>query len=186
MGWWRRWFGERNTPADNARGKWREAWSAAVAQPADDSAQALKSQLDALGLPEEEIELEREMLEGLEAVLALQRQVDSSGLPVAETGHRVIGSEPCHFTAVVFAPDEPDHPGGRLLFTATRALFVGGGRTITTAWHSIGDVHQADRDVLLIRVDRERLYRYRCNSFADAMCATLLARRLMPRRGRPL
>jgi hypothetical protein len=183
MGWWRRWFGGQRTPAEIARSHWREAWTQAAAQPAEDTARSLKAQLDALGLPEEEVELEREMLEGLDALAALLIRLNTSGLPLAETGHRVIGGEPCHFSAVAFAPDEPDQPGGRLLLTPTRAVFVGGGRTIDVRWHSIVEVRQAQRDLLLIRVDRERLFRFQCNTHGDAMCAAAVARRLMPRRG---
>lgn len=188
MGWWRRWFGRTLTPAEMARATWRQAWAAAKADGGDSPASiaSLRQQLENLGLPEEEIELEREMLEGLEAVRQLRSGMENGELPRADTGHRVIGTEPCHFTAIAFAPDEPDHPAGRLLFTPTRAVFVGGGRTLTIPWHSILEVHESDRDVLLVRVDRERLFRFRCNTFADAMSAATLARRLTPRRGRPL
>ncbi len=183
MGWWTRWIAGKRGAADSARAAWQEAWSAAAAQAVPPEAvDALKARLETLGLPEEEIELEREMLDGLETAIALRESVERSGLPYTETGHRVIGQETCHFSAPVFAPDEPDHPGGRLLFTPTRAVFVGGGRTIPIPWHAVTQTQQAERDLLLIRADRERLYRFRCNSFSDAMTAALLARRLMPRR----
>lgn len=180
MGWWNKWFGRQGGPAGTARAGWHVEWSAAAAgQPGRAHIDALKARLDALALPEEEVELEREMVEGLEAVVALRDRVDASGLPVTETGHRVIGGETCHFSAPVFAPDEADHPGGRLLLTPTRAVFVGGGRTIAVPWHAVTQARQSDRDLILIRADRERLYRFRCNSFGDAMTSALLARRLM-------
>lgn len=176
-------MGAKRGPGESARAAWQDQWAAAAGrQPRREDVESLKARLDGLALPEEEIELEREMLDGLEALIALQERVEANGLPTTETGHRVIGQETCHFSAPVFAPDEPDHPGGRLLFTPTRAVFVGGGRTIPVPWHAVTQTQQAERDLLLIRADRERLYRFRCNSFGDAMSAALLARRLMPRR----
>lgn len=122
------------------------------------------------------------MLDGLAALIELTL----AGMPVVETGHRVVGTEACHFSAPALMPDEPSQPGGRLLFTPTRAVFVGGGRPSAIPWHVVGDVQHAARDVLLVRADRERVYRFRTNSYADALCGAHLARRLMPRReGQP-
>jgi hypothetical protein len=45
-------------------------------------------------------------------------------------------------------------------------------------------VQQSARDLLLVRKDRERLYRFRTNSYADALCGAQLARRLMAARAR--
>lgn len=149
-----------------------------LTQPGREAVEALRGQLDGLGLPAEEVELEQEMLDGLAALVDLQ----SAAMPVVETGHRVIGAERCHFSAPALMPDEPSQPAGRLLFTPTRAVFVGGGRPTAIPWHAVGDVRQSSRDVLLVRTDRERLHRFRTNSFVDAMCAAHLARRLMPRR----
>jgi hypothetical protein len=186
MTWWRRWLGRTTSPAEAARNTWRTAWAEAAAQPDGARISALAAALDALALPEEDIELEREMLEGLTAACEQRAQLESGGLPVVETAHRVIGAEVCHFSAPVFMPDEPLQPAGRLLFTPVRAVFVGGGKPSSIPWHSIGDVHHSARDVLLVRVDREHLYRFRTNSYADALCALQLVRRLMPRRPRAL
>jgi hypothetical protein len=181
MTWWRRWLGRATSPADAARESWRTAWAAAAALPDCGRVESLQAELDALALPDEEIELEREMLEGLAAACGQLSQLES-GLPRVETGHRVIGAEPCHFSAPAFMPDEPSQPAGRLLFTGMRAVFVGGGKPSSIPWHAIAQVRHSARDVLLVRVDREHLYRFRTNSYADALCATQLALRLIPGR----
>src|SRR5688500_3136761 len=124
MTWWRRWLGTVTSPADAARQSWREAWAAAAAQPDCGRVQPLQTELEALALPEEEIELERVMLEGLAALRGQLARL-AAGLPIVETGHRVIGPEACHFSAPAFMPDEPSQPAGRLLFTGARAVFVG-------------------------------------------------------------
>jgi hypothetical protein len=179
MAWWRRWFGRGESEADRSREAWRAAWTAAVegAEPA--TIEALSARLGALNLAPEETELEQEMLDGLVALASLAH----AGIPVVETGHRAIGAETCHFSAPAQMPDEPSQPAGRLLFTPTRAVFVGG-RPCAIAWHAIGDVQQSARDLLLVRKDRERLYRFRTNSYADALCGAQLARRLMAARTR--
>lgn len=178
MSWWRRWVGWEDSDADRARKAWHSAWAAVVWEPDDDSVERLKAELDALALPPEETELEREMLDGLAALTRLS----AAALPVVETGHRVIGTEACHFNAPAFMPDEPSQPGGRLLFTPTRAVFAGGARPTTIPWHAVADVQHAERDVLFVRADRERLYRFRMNSYGETLSAAYLARRLAPRR----
>ena len=40
---------------------------------------------------------------------------------------------------------------------------------MTIPWHSVGECVQQHRDLLLVRVDRQDLYRVRCNSFADTL-----------------
>jgi hypothetical protein len=179
MSWWRRRFGQSDSEAGVSREAWRAAWAATVAEPTRESIEALQARLAALGLPAEEVELEQEMLDGLAALYELT----SAHMPVVETGHRVVGTETCHFSAPAFMPNEPSQPGGRLLFTPSRAIFVGGGRPSTIPWHTVADVQQSARDVLLVRADRERVYCFRANSYADALCAAHLARRLAPRRG---
>jgi hypothetical protein len=184
MTWWRRRFGHGHSPADKARQAWRTAWEAALGQPEPGIVEALKTDLAALGLPDEDIELELEMLDGLAALAAERARLESAGLPTVETGHRVIGAEACHFSATACMPDEPSQPSGRLLFTPTRAVFVGGGAPSTIPWHTVVEVHQTARDVVLIRAG-ERVFRFSTNSFADALRGALLARHLMPRRQAP-
>lgn len=182
MAWWRRWIGRRESPAEAARTAWRQTWTAAIAQPDADAVARLRSALATLALPDEEIELESEMLDGFAAVVELGSLIAASGLPLVETGHRVIGAESCHFSAPVFVPDDSSQAGGRLLFTPTRAVFAGGAKPTSLPWHAVTDVQQTSRDILFVRADRERVYRFRANSYADALCGALIAQRLLPRR----
>jgi hypothetical protein len=171
---------------DHGLTEWRALWRAAA--DASDTAQAamLRASLDALNLPADEIEIEHEMLDALRDLGELTGSVRDTGLPAIQTGHRVVGSERCHFTAPASMPDDDSQPSGRLLLTSGRAIFAGGGSGTAIPWHSVGEVRHLDRDVLVIRKDRERLYRFRCNTFSDALRAAFLARELMvaSRRGR--
>jgi hypothetical protein len=130
------------------------------------------------------VEIEREMLDALQDLAVLVASVRAAGLPVVETGHRVVGSDRCHFTAPASMPDEVSQPSGRLLLTSARAIFLGGAQGATAPWHSVGDALQLDRDLVLIRSDRDKLYRFRCNTFSDALRAAFLSRELMGARRR--
>jgi hypothetical protein len=138
--------------------------------------------LEAFGLPADEVEIEREMLEALLEREALASTVRGSGLPVVDTGHRVVGTERCHFTAPASMPDEPGQPGGRLLLTSGRAIFVGGAKGVAAAWHSVGEAHPFDRDVVLVRAGHDRIYRFRCNTYGDALRGAFIARELVAAR----
>ena len=76
-------------------------------------------------------------------------------------------------------PDEPGEPGGRLLLTSGRAIFVGGANGLSAAWHAVGDAHHLHRDLVLVRTDRDRIYRFRCNTFGDALRGAFIARALI-------
>jgi hypothetical protein len=180
LGWFRRGGGSEEDPRLR---KWREGWETAARGADAGALPRLRAELDALALPEDDVEIEREMLEGLEHLAELSAAVTASGLPVVETGHRVVGRDTCHFTAPASMPDEPSQPGGRLFLTQARAIFVGGPGA-SVAWHSVGEALAADRDLVLVRSDRERLYRFRCNSYSDAMTSAFLARRLIALRRR--
>ena len=184
LGWFK---GRRGSGEDRRLAQWRKAWSAAAA--AGDTAQLLplRAQLDAMGLTEDDVEIEREMLDALQDLAELTASVRAAGLPAVETGHRVVGSDRCHFTAPVSMPDESSQPSGRLLLTSGRAIFVGGVHGAAVPWHSVGEALHLDRDVILIRGDRDKLYRFRCNTFSDALRTAFLARELMRgrRRGQP-
>jgi hypothetical protein len=84
----------------------------------------------------------------------------------------------CHFIAPASMPDDPAQPSGRLLLTNARAIFVGGARGITVPWHAIAQQLQTDRDIVLVRSDGAALYRFRCNSFDDALRGAFIAGRL--------
>ena len=49
---------------------------------------------------------------------------------------------------------------------------------MTIPWHSVGVCTRQDRDVLLVRADRQDLHRLRCNTFGDALHAAFLVRHL--------
>jgi hypothetical protein len=178
------WF-KRKTPGDARLIQWRKRWLEACAAPDADQAASLASALDGFGLPEEEIEIEREMLAGLRDLATLSGAITSNGLPTIETGHRVVGADRCHFSAPASMPDDPAQPSGRLILTSARAIFVGGARSATIAWHAVSDVLQQERDVMLVKHDRETLHRYRCNVYGDALSAAFLARRLAARHRKP-
>ena len=80
-------------------GDWRKRWHGAAAAPDGAAVASLTADLENLGLPEEEIEIEQEMLDGLAELVALRDAVAREGLPVVETGHRVVGADRCHFSA---------------------------------------------------------------------------------------
>jgi hypothetical protein len=136
-----------------------------------------------LGLPEDDVEIEREMLVALDDATTLAAEIRASGLPIVETGHRVVAHDRCHFSASATMPDEPGQPSGRLLLTSGRAIFVGGANAVSVAWHMIGEAQHTDRALVLVRTTRDRLYRFQCNSYGDALRATLIARELL-RKGR--
>lgn len=179
------WFTRRG-PKEDARLKpWRSAWASAVASGDTIGAAALATQLDSLGLPEEEIEIEREMLDGLQRLSEVSASVRDAGLPDIHTGHRVVAADRCHFSAPSSMPDEPAQPSGRLLLTSARAIFLGGPAGTTVPWHAVSQALHQDRDIVLVRADRDRLYRFRCNTFGDALCGAFLARQLMGARRPP-
>jgi hypothetical protein len=181
------WLRGRSSGGASARlDEWRQQWQSACRTPDAAAVGTLTASLERLGLPEEDIEIEREMLAGLEYLVELQHALDANGLPVVETGHRVIGSDICHFNITASMPDDEAQPSGHLFFTPTRVIFAGGARSRTMPWHTIGEVLQHDRDLILVRNDRETFSRFRCNVYADALAGALLARRLSngARRGR--
>jgi len=182
MGLWR-WFKSRGAAGEDSRlTQWKSAWRHACEAPDATQVAALTTSLDALRLPEEDIEIEREMLAGLDQLVHLQAALANGGLPTIQTGHRVVGHEPCHFSAPCSMPDESSQPSGRLMFTSVRAIFAGGATSMTVPWHAVAKVLSQDRDVILIRRDRESLHRFRCNVFGDALAAAVLARTLSSRR----
>ena len=179
MGFFQRFLRSRDAGRDVR--EWQEAWTKAVANPDRGDVTALRERLDRLSAPDGDLEIEREMLEALEHAVEFATTVAEHGLPAIATGHRVVGRDVCHFTAPVSMPDDPAQPSGRLLLTNTRAIFVGGARGITVAWHAIARSTQSHRDLLLVRTDGTALYRFRCNSFDDAIRAAFIARRLARR-----
>ena len=178
------WLTGREPAEDPRLGPWRKMWTQAAAAWDTAAVPRLAADLDALGLPEEEIEVEREMADALARVAELEAETSAGALPVVETGHRVVGADACHFSAPASMPDEPAQPSGRVLLTSARAIFAGGAPSASAIpWHSVVKAACADRDLLLVRTG-DRLYRFRFNTYGDALCAAFLALRLARRGSR--
>jgi hypothetical protein len=137
-----------------------------------------------LATVEQDVELEREMLDALEQLRTAQADAANGGLPTVETHHRVIGAETCHFSAPASLASDQSQASGRVLLTGSRAVFVGAGRTSSTAWHIVRDVGRAERDVFFLRADRSPAAHFRFNTFGDAVVCTFLAKRLKSERRR--
>jgi hypothetical protein len=162
---------------------WRRDWNAMIACPDRAAHARLQAELTALAAGTDDVEVEQEMLDALDAVVTLTDQLARAGLPFIETSHRVIRGEVCHFTAPVSMPDDPAQPSGRLLLTPARAVFIGGPKGLAIPWHAASEIVRRDRDLVITRADQQALFRFRCNSYSDALSAEFIARRLAaPRR----
>ena len=146
MGWfdWLR----RSGAEDSWTREWRTDWAAAVEHPDAATAAALRARLDAAGPDEERFEIEREMLEGLDALVELGAALDTHGPAAIATGHRAVGADHCYFSAPVSVPDDPAQPSGTLLLTNIRAVFIGGARAVTIPWHAVGRAMPQNRDLV--------------------------------------
>lgn len=175
LGWWKRPHAGKNHRIEAWRRKWERA-----ADTGDAAALAsLRAALDAQPPMAADIELEQEMLDGLERLVALEEDLQAARLPAVDTTHRVVGLDTCHYSAPVSMPEDPGQPSGRLLLTATRAVFIGGPKLTAVPWHMAAKAIHGDRDVLLVRADGTAAYRFRCNSYADALCGAAIARHLI-------
>ncbi len=171
------WLTKRKSSTRGKMDGWHRQWRDVCQTPSLEAVVELGEALDAFTLPEDEVEVEREMLAGLRHLT--ERQAAAGGsLPVVETGHRVVGTDRCHFSAPASMPDDPAQPSGRLILTHIRAIFAGSSKATTIPWHAVSEVLHQGRDVILIRRDGETLYRFRCNVFGDALEAAWLARTL--------
>jgi hypothetical protein len=177
----RAWFRKtsRGGESEDVRA-WREAWSRAVASLDAGAVADLETALRRTPAFADDLEIEEEMLDALRQLLDLERELAASRLPIVETTHRVVGSDRCHFSAPVSMPDDPAQPTGRLLLTSTRVVFAGGVRTPALPWHAARDVVQSGRDLLFVfrNATEDGGHRFRCNSFADALCGAAIARHL--------
>jgi hypothetical protein len=171
----------RNRGRVDALAEWRNDWAARIVQGADGDA-ALRTRLEALAATEPDVEMELEMLDALDQLRTVQRDVAAGSLPVVETQHRVIGAETCHFSAPASMPGDHQQSAGRVLLTGSKAVFVGSGRSSGTAWHMVHAIARLDRDVLLTRPDTTPLAHFRFNTYADAVVCAFLAERLKPSR----
>ena len=167
----------RGNPGDrggDAVAAWRRKWTEAIAADGQDPG-PLREQLDTLAAPGVDLELELEMLDGLERLRAAQREAAAGALPIVETHHRVIGRDTCHFTAPASLTSDAHQATGRLLLTSGRAVFVGGGRTAATPWHAVHEIVRIDRDLLLVRADRSPAAHFRFNTYGDALLCAFIA-----------
>ena len=158
---------------------WRTDWNRAAAAVDAQALAPLRAALEAHRPLAPDLEIEEEMLEGLERHVTLTRELHASQLPVVDTTHRVVGADRCHYSAPASMPDDPAQPSGRLLLTSSRAVFIGGARLTALAWHAAAQVGCGERDLLLVRSDGQVAHRFRCNSYADALCGAAIARHLM-------
>ena len=159
---------------------WRDRWTRAVETLDADALASLDAALRQQPPLADDVEMEEEMLDGLRHLLELERELAAARLPAVDTTHRVVGADRCHFSAPVSLPDDPAQPTGRLLLTSARAVFAGGARTPAMPWSGVRDIVQTGRDVIFVstRGDGEG-QRFRCNSFAEALCGAAIARYLV-------
>jgi hypothetical protein len=178
----REWLTRGTTRDDPRLRRWREDWAKVEATAEHVDIARLAGELERIGLPDDEIEMEREMLQALIDRDELSSATRASGLPRVETGHRIVRGEPCHYSAPASLVEETAQPTGRLLFTAGRVIFVGGGRSISIPWHALSATVHAERDIVLVKNGRDEAYRFRCNTYTDALCAAFIARDILSAR----
>lgn len=156
--------------------RWRATWTAALETTDTADVARLTAQLYAEAAAGADVEVEREMLDALAQLRTIQQHSGAGTLPLVETQHRVVGTEACYFAAPASLAADAAHASGRLLMTATRAIFVGSGRTSATPWHSVHEIVRLERDVLLLRADQSPAAHFRFNTYGDAVVAAFLVR----------
>ena len=172
------WLKRKEPEARKRRREWRNIWHAAIESDDGGRLDELRGGLPVLESDGNDVEIEIEMLEAMEQLAQVRHAVAEGVLPVIETHHRVIGAEACHFTAPASLPTDPAQASGRVLFTPSRSLFIGGGRTANLPWHAVLHVVREDRDLLLARAAGADGAHFRFNNYADAVVSAFLARRL--------
>jgi hypothetical protein len=167
----------RIAPAQpDTSGWWGEANALATSPDADRIA-ALKAEIADAKKNPDTAELQEEMIDGLERLLALAGE---PALPVIATQHRVIGNEVCHFIAPVSLIEEVD-ASGKLFATGERLVFAAG--TVRQwPWHAIPSLTRVERDVVIDLRGRPAAARLRTNTYGDALLLVALAERLRANR----
>lgn len=132
----------------------------------------LRTDLAAPAAGAEDDERREEMIEGLERLLPI---VLSGQLPQVATGHRVIGNDACHLVAPVTLADSP--VAGKLFITSLRVVFASAG-VKAWPWHRVREVVRSDRDLVITIAGSGDGLHVRCNTYADALIASYMARRL--------
>lgn len=162
-------FGKRVPPPHAAW--WTDADAASEA-PTSDTIERLRAGMAAPAAGADDHERQQEMVDGLEQLSSVMQ---SDQLPKIETGHRVIGSDACHLVAPVTLADSP--VGGKLFITSARVLFASG-EVKAWPWHRVRGIARSDRDLIVTITGSGEVLHVRCNTYADALIATYLARRL--------
>jgi len=175
------WVIGRDGVAHAARRKWRADWGTAVAARDVHAPAALRARLGSEFRSDDDVELEQEMLDGLDGLISLVTNLQQGSLPIVETTHRIVAHEVCHFSAPASLVDGAGSPSGRLLLTRSRAIFVGAGTVTKIPLHGIARVVGHERDVLVGRSDVDGVSRFRFNTYADALSAAALVRHLTQR-----
>ncbi len=145
---------------------------------------ALRARPATLGLTDDDVALELEMVDGLLDVTVL-RKAAAAGAPLPDipTSHKALGGEACRFVAPAFRPDSPNDAGGKLFFTDRRIIYLGS-PSATISWAHVADVRDVDRD-LVVRVRPDTLRTFRCNSYVDTLRGTYIASVLVTRLAGP-
>src|SRR6476620_8198105 len=85
---------------------WRREWERAAETHDAAAVASLRAALDAQPPMAADIELEQEMLEGLERLVTLEEDLQAARLPLVDTTHRVVGTDACHYSAPVSMPED--------------------------------------------------------------------------------
>ena len=182
MGLWQWLTGRGAAHVDSRLRRWREHWLKAAASSEHTDIARLTTELNAFDFPEDEIEIEREMLHAL--IEREQLASSNPGIGPSASGNRAsrgsrralplfrahLNARRCGTTLGAFAADRQSR------------IFVGSGKTVAAAWHTISAVLQAERDLVLVKNGHEHAYRFRCNSYGDALRAAFIAREILARR----
>jgi len=164
----------RRSPADTTANDdwWRDANAASLA-PDRTIVDRLRSAIDPATTSPDEVENRQEMVDGLDALLAL---TSADALPTILTQHRVIGTDTCHLFVPATRAGEVAVPG-KIFLTSGRLIFAGG-RAESWAWHRVRKVTRSGRDVLVILAGSEGGIHLQCNSHGDALLVSYVASRL--------
>jgi hypothetical protein len=162
-------FGKSGPPPHAAW--WTDADAAAEA-PSSDVIGRLRAGMAEPAAGDDDHERREEMIDGLEQLLSVMQ---SDQLPRVHTGHRVIGGDTCHLVAPVTLADSP--VGGKLFITSARVVFASG-EVKAWPWHRVREIVRSDRDLVVTITGSGDALHVRCNTYADALIATHLARRL--------
>lgn len=133
--------------------------------------EALLAERAALGLPDEDTEIDAERLQARLDLLALEDRLARHDLPEVQTQHKAIADERCRFIApAVWCTAEGDLPG--TLFVTDQRVRFAGGPGFALRWSAVGRVVARERDLLLAGTGTPR--HLRCNAFSDARVAARL------------